>query len=706
MKAWSLRLKLTLGVAIMLVIATSFLILQSVNSMRASGESAIQRSAESMETMTLQSLQEIANSVASEVESQFTGTLDVTGVMAALLSGTAVNVDSEELRIPMDRGIIMRMARDTLTSQPRLQSLFIHFEENAYDGNDRFFRGSWNHSSDSGTLAVHWRRDAEGLVTEANVTDAELKYDMTELAPGVRVGEWYLCSLDTASVCVTEPFNDLETEQAIIALTTPVLVQDEFRGVVGADLALNHLQDHIESLADSVFEGASRIYLVSPGGQLVASSDPAIEPGETRLDATDPEVAQRLNDDTGALLSDNRLLAQAPVSTGQELGDWSVAITVPEALALSAVDELQAELTQGYQSTAFQMAALGLVMLVLALLVMSFWLSYTTRPLAMMGQRVAELAGAKGDLTRRLNMDRHRELITVSEGFNNFTAKLRSMITSSKSHADALVEQGNALIEAANSTQQATNAQQEEVHSIVTAMEQMSTTADEVSRLSLDNAQETEASTVSLVEAREAFERTLSEVTAVAEDMTEISQRISRVSASSNNISNIIEVIQGIAEQTNLLALNAAIEAARAGEQGRGFAVVADEVRSLAARTRDSTQQIENLIEDLHQEVKSTVTEIDRSSRRSKQTADEAIKANDKFQTVADSIESISERATQVASAAEEQNRVNEEINRSMSQINEAGQHLLTLSRSVNEASGRVGELAQKLDGQLGQLKV
>lgn len=706
MKAWSLRLKLTLGVAVVLVTATSFLILQSVNSMQTSGQSATQRSAESMEAMTLQSLQEIANSAAAEVESQLSSTLNVTGVIAALLSGTAVSDDSEELRIPMDRGVIMRMVRDAMASQARLHSLYVHFEENAYDGNDRFFRGGWGHSTDAGTLAVQWDRNLEGQVIESNVTDAEQKYDTTELATGVRIGEWYLCSQQTGSVCVTEPHNNPDIEQSTIALTTPVLVDDEFRGVVGADLALSHLQDHIESLADSVFAGESRIYLVSSQGRIVASSDPAIEPGQNALTDVDHEVAQSLNTNDDVLLSDHRLLAQSPIDTGNKQDRWTVAVTVPEAVALSGVDALQDELTQGYQNTAVQMVLLGLVMLALAVVGMSFWMSYTTRPLSVMGQRVAELAGADGDLTRRLDMDRHRELITISRGFNDFTAKLRNMIVSSKAHADALVEQGRALIAAAKSTQQATNAQQEEVHSVVTAMEQMSATASEVSRLSVENAQETDASTASLNEARVAFERTLGEVNAVANDMAEISQRISRVSASSDNIANIIGVIRGIAEQTNLLALNAAIEAARAGEQGRGFAVVADEVRSLAARTQDSTQQIETLIEDLHQEVSSTVAEIDRSSGRARQTVQEANEANVRFQTVADSIESISERATQVASAAEEQNRVSEEINRSMSQINAAGEHLLTLSNSVNEASREVGEVAQKLDGKLAQLKV
>lgn len=194
-------------------------------------------------------------------------------------------------------------------------------------------------------------------------------------------------------------------------------------------------------------------------------------------------------------------------------------------------------------------------------------------------------------------------------------------------------------------------------------------------------------------------------MTALAGGMQQASTAISQVSSRSGDISRILDVIRTIAEQTNLLALNAAIEAARAGEQGRGFAVVADEVRQLASRTRTSTDEIAGMIDGLRQDVDTAVAVIENGVERAATATDGTRATADSLATVVERIASIADHVARVATAAEEQSSVSEEINRNLTGIGEAARDLLELAGRVRASGESLDEQARILERELGRLR-
>ncbi|WP_210395699.1 methyl-accepting chemotaxis protein [Motiliproteus sediminis] len=307
---------------------------------------------------------------------------------------------------------------------------------------------------------------------------------------------------------------------------------------------------------------------------------------------------------------------------------------------------------------------------------------------------------ANGDLTRDVAAEGLRDTRAMATALQNLVIKLREQVLQIDASAKEVALSSQHISTVSEQTRNHSDLQKQEMEQSATAINEMTTASADVaqSAQSADSAahrtQQVADEGVAVVEA------SMQMVSALADEVSRASSSIGELAGDVENISSILDVIRGIAEQTNLLALNAAIEAARAGEQGRGFAVVADEVRNLAARTQASTQEIQAMIERLQQGTRAAVTVMNSSSEQAQASVDQIHRAGDALHAIKGSTDEISLANTQIASAAEEQSAVAEEINRSIDSVKDAAIELAAgciqmsgASSELNHASSRLQQL-------------
>jgi methyl-accepting chemotaxis protein len=307
-----------------------------------------------------------------------------------------------------------------------------------------------------------------------------------------------------------------------------------------------------------------------------------------------------------------------------------------------------------------------------------------------------EIAQGGGDLTRRMHSTRRNELGAIAEAFNLFLDKLQALIREVVHSVHQVNGSASNSAGIAARTRKDMQLQMDEISQVVTAVNEMAATTHEIAHSATqasNSAQraEEEASTGTTI-----VEKNMSSVQALAVDINLAVDAVRHLAEESNNISSILSVIGKIAEQTNLLALNAAIEAARAGEQGRGFAVVADEVRNLAQKTQGATGEIQTLIQQLQRGVKDAVDAMKYSQMKAEDSVQQSEQVTHALERIAEAVSVISDMNTQIASAVEEQATVAEEIQQTMVNINQVASAVSQGTDEASHASTDLGQLASR----------
>ncbi len=700
-----------------------------------------------LEKSTLDNLGLLTKSQASIIQSALQANLDTSRTMATVFKVLRERNTTNETTI---RDTLNAILFSVLENNPNFLGAYSAWEPNAVDGHDAEFAGNTaSGSDDSGRFLSYYNRDSNGKIARQTLVE----YESKDLHPnGIRKGDWYLGTRESGKESVLDPipYTIQGKRDWLATVPAPIQLNGKFLGVAGTDLRLNFLQELANMVNKNLYNGKGDVTIISYRGIIVANSKDPQTIGQ-RLDSAFSDaqtIVQNVQAGKSFAGQDQEagiVLAYAPIELGRSGKPWSVLIRVPRDVAMADATTLQKNLAEQSQHSTMVQLGVGAAVCIIAAALMWFFSGGIVRPIrkaALYAETVAE-----GDFSKKLDVHQKDEVGILADSLRTMVSSLESKISEAQSkgeeakretenakvameeaeearlHAEQAKADGilaaagriEGVVEIITSASEELSAQVEQasrgadeqagrVAETVSSMEEMNNSVLEVARNASDAASACEQARDKAEEGSQVVEQVVKSIGEVHQLSDGLKKDMTMLGEQAEGIGRIMNVISDIADQTNLLALNAAIEAARAGEAGRGFAVVADEVRKLAEKTMTATSEVGQAIDSVQKGTRKNIANVDQAASKVEEATELAGQSGQALGEIVNLVSQVSDQVRSIATASEEQASSSEEINRAIEDVSrissetsaamsQSAQAVVELARQSQELSSLVQEM-------------
>ena len=705
MRSLSVQWKITLLSGLCLIITSILLIGFSIYNAHSNQLMISSLSSDSVINKSQQLLEKQADLNASEtskyIENTYQKSLMMVDRMQFIQRTAEENFSSsEDLRTSLNGA-----TKDFLGRFDIVQGAYLVYAKNKLDGSDEYYlNADYVSSNDAGRFASYWRKpNNDGEIYHTVLNEVVLN--------DTSYTEQFTCAMKTKSACISTPrFIDTNKKDKLLtSISLPIIMNEEVIGVFGVDLKLDKLSSIVDHSDSQLFDKKGSVSILNDKGTLIAADNKQASLGQIMKsdNVSTEELASIIRNKTNVTQwseSKEWLLVYTPMPLFGT--SWGIFLEMPYDEVMKDAESLDDIIrVQANKSINLEIIT-GSVLILTGLLII--WLSSLklVKPIQDVVSRLNDIASGEGDLTQKLEVKSDDEIGQLAQGFNLFLEKLQGtigkIIVTTSNIADTTIAAENAI----SITRHSSESQFKEVDLVVNASEKMTETSEQV----FDNADlavsSADKANMTAKEGQKVIESSSQQMRLLVKEMEAAVPMVNELASNNDSIIEILAVIEGISEQTNLLALNAAIEAARAGEHGRGFAVVADEVRNLASRTQNSVAQIREVITGVQSGTINVVTAINQGNQLANETASLIQVAVQQLDEISHSVTEISEMNSQIVSTAQEQKSASVGVNQSVLNIRELSVEILKQAESSEKISKEIASQSSEQQLLVSQFKV